>query len=353
MILFLLKGMTPANLFACNGIWKNNILNTPIIFPQHYIKCLYCFLLICISACQPLPHENKQRIQAAQLVMEDHVLNDRIYDVANKQYIDKAQLLSNILSSQYILLGETHDNIRHHLNQAWVIDNLAKQSHSTSVSFEMIDNTQAKVIADVNIKTADKLVDLLNQHKSGWEYETYYKGLFESVLQAGFRIYPANIERQKLIDIIRQNKTELPNEIEQLIAEVSLTHDMESSLQNEIIESHCGMIDQETAQPMMQGQRIRDVTMALSLLNSDSEKRVIIAGSGHVRKDRGVPLYLASQDKAGRSIAVSMLEVEQDHIDIASYQTFWDANELPFDYVWFTARASREDPCFGFKMTTQ
>ena len=301
-----------------------------------------------------MPVDNKHRVQPAQLILEDHILNDRIYDVENDRFIDKAQLLSNISVGKYILLGETHDNIRHHLNQAWVIDNLARQTYSTSVSFEMINDTQGIFIADKDIKTPDDLIDLLNHNKSSWEYETYYKGLFESVLQAGFRIYPANIERRKLSEIIRQNKSELPTETEQLMLQVSLTHDMENSLQEEIIESHCGMIDQKTAKPMMQGQRIRDATMALSLLNSDaSNNRVLIAGSGHVRKDRGVPMYLSSQDIEASTIAVSMLEVEQDLVDVSSYQTRWDANEFPFDYVWFTARAIREDPCLELRKKTK
>lgn len=299
-----------------------------------------------------MPVESDQLIQPSQLILEDHVLNDRIYDVENNRFIDKTQLLSKLLVSNYILLGETHDNIRHHLNQGWVIDNLARQADSTSVSFEMIDNTQAKFIAKTNIKKTDELIELLNHYNSGWEYETYYKGLFERVLQAGFRIYPANIERRKLINIIRQNNSELPTETEQLMTQVSLTHDMENSLQKEIVESHCGMIDLETAKPMMQGQYIRDATMALSLLNSDAGKRVLIAGNGHVRKDRGVPQYLSSRDKEARIITVSMREVEHDRVDIASYQTRWEAKKFPFDYVWFTARAVREDPCLDFKIQT-
>jgi len=323
-------------------------LRSFITIPQLSLKWPDIFL-ICTSLCLALPSESKEQIQVTPLIFQDHVLNDRIYDVKNNRLINKSELPGSIFSSKYILLGETHDNIQHHLNQTWIIDALAKQSFSTSVSFEMIDNTQAEFIANKNIETSNELIKLLNHYKTGWEYEAYYKGLFDSVLQAGFRIYPANIERQQLYNIIQNKKSELPIETEQLMSAVSLTHEMENSLQKEIVESHCGMIDEETAKPMMIGQRIRDATMALSLLNNDADKRVLIAGNGHVRNDRGVPLYLSSQDKEAKIIAIAMFEVEQEHVDIAPYSKRWDAEEFPFDYIWFTARANREDPCLFFE----
>ncbi len=86
--------------------------------------------------------------------------------------------------------------------------------------------------------------------------------------------------------------------------------------------------------------------MALSLLNSSADRRVLIAGRGHVRNDRGVPVYLSARDKEARIIAIALLEVEQDKIDIAPYLDNEDVKMLSFDYVWFTARADRKDPVF-------
>lgn len=314
-----------------------------------FLKLFPCIFILVISACQVLPDIDKKQDQGTPLILKDHVLSDRVYDVDNKKFIDKPELLNRISSSKYILLGETHDNISHHRNQAWVIDNLARQHVSASAYFEMIDDVQSESIVNKNIKTADELIKLLNNHKSGWEYEIYYKGLFESVLKAGFVFHAANIERQKLRSIIKQNNNLLPIETEKLLSEVSLTHEMEHSLQEDIIDSHCGMIGEEAAKSIMLGQRIRDATMALSLLNSSADKNVLIAGSGHVRKDRGVPIYLAKRDKDVKSTVISMLEVEQDKVDLASYLARWNTKDFPSDYVWFTARADREDPCLHFK----
>ena len=57
---------------------------------------------------------------------------------------------------------------------------------------------------------------------------------------------------------------------------------------------------------------------------------MLIAGNGHVRKDRGVPWYLARMRPDARIVSVGLIEVAAGRRRPA---------ELPFDYVWFTPRA--------------
>ncbi len=130
----------------------------------------------------------------------------------------------------------------------------------------MIDDTQAEFIASRDIKKSDDLIKLLNHYKTAWQYEDYYKILFDSALEGELKILPANIERKKLYNIIRHDKNKLPIETERLMSEVSLTADLENSLQKEIVESHCGMIEKETAKPMMTGQQIRDCNYGIKFV---------------------------------------------------------------------------------------
>jgi uncharacterized iron-regulated protein len=64
---------------------------------------------------------------------------------------------------------------------------------------------------------------------------------------------------------------------------------------------------------------------------------VLIAGNGHVRKDRGVPWYLAQLRPAARIVSIGLIEVEDDLDDAG--------DDLPYDYVWFTPRVDDADPC--------
>jgi uncharacterized iron-regulated protein len=69
-------------------------------------------------------------------------------------------------------------------------------------------------------------------------------------------------------------------------------------------------------------------------------RSVLITGSGHARRDRGVPLYLPGVD----IVTIGFVEVDADRKSPRDYLAglFSPAS---FDYLWFTSRAEREDPC--------
>ncbi|MGH6914009.1 MAG: ChaN family lipoprotein, partial [Geminicoccales bacterium] len=90
---------------------------------------------------------------------------------------------------------------------------------------------------------------------------------------------------------------------------------------------------------MMRVQRARDAMMADRLAaTSGKAGGVLIAGNGHVRKDRGVPWYLARLRPDARSVSIGLLEVQDDVLE--------PPPDLPYDYVWFTPRIDDSgDPC--------
>lgn len=282
------------------------------------------------------------------LLFADHPLVDKVYDVHGRQLIDKPHLFEKLATAGYVLVGEIHDNVSTHRNEAEVIDFLATRNRVTDVAFEMIDDNQEKFIRDMQINSVGQLIGLLNHVDSGWDYETYYRPVFESVIRAGFRISPANIDRGRLMDIVMGHSSGIPDGTSRLLSVTHFTPELEMEMQNDIIESHCNMLDPEQALPMVQAQRIRDATMAASLLNSSADLKVLIAGDGHVRRDSGVPRYILAQERMATVVSVAMIEVDEDRDEIISYAVDWGNNGLPFDYVWFTARADREDPCIEF-----
>ena len=309
-------------------------------------------ILIVIPACNTLHTETTNGMQASDLLLKDHNLVDRVWDVQTEQFIDKSQLLASIMQADYVLLGENHDNISHHMNQAWLIGNLSKKEHEASVSFEMIDNQQGDLLTNKNIISSAVLIDTLNQFKSSWNYETYYSILFDKVIQAGFKIYPANIDRQTLTHSVMQSNQSLSPRLRQILSQTSLPAEQKAVLQEQIIKSHCGMLDTEMVDRMVEMQRIRDAAMTVSLLNSEADLKVLFAGINHVRKDYGVPMYLLQENNKTTIVSVAPIEVESDHNDITDYIKHWEDGNLPLDYIWFTARAERptgEDFCASLK----
>ena len=107
------------------------------------------------------------------------------------------------------------------------------------------------------------------------------------------------------------------------------------ALERDIIDGHCGAAPEANRLAgMVAAQRARDAHMAF-VLRSPS---VLIAGAGHARRDRGVPLYLGDSDV----LSIAFIEVEPGKASPEAY-----AERASFDYVWFTPRAARADPCAG------
>ena len=307
------------------------------------------FVVISFTACHSFQNNQVKSEQPAKLLHSDHILVDNIWDVQGKKVIDKNQLIKKLLNADYVLLGEIHDNISHHKNEAWVVDNLAMHDRLAAVSFEMIDNEQGRLIENENIDSATTLIELLNQYKTSWGYETYYRLLFDRVIAANIRIHPANINRKTINKIVMKGEQQLDQELQQILDQTPLSSEQRSDMEREIILSHCGYQAKEMIEPMIRVQRIRDAAMAASLLNSKSDIKILIAGSGHVRNDHGVPIYLHQEEKDANVISVALYEIQENAIDINTYIKQWDNEKIPFDYVWFTATAEREDPCIKLK----
>jgi uncharacterized iron-regulated protein len=91
---------------------------------------------------------------------------------------------------------------------------------------------------------------------------------------------------------------------------------------------------------MVAAQRARDAIMAQTV--QAHAAAVLIAGNGHVRRDFGVPHYLA-QYADGQDVAVvGFIEVDSAKPAPTDYVT---AGAPEYDYVVFTPRTPRPDPC--------
>jgi uncharacterized iron-regulated protein len=119
--------------------------------------------------------------------------------------------------------------------------------------------------------------------------------------------------------------------------EAPLSPDQTHDLMEEMRVSHCGHLPEAMLAPMALAQRARDATMAV-VMNDMVTPVVLIAGDGHARTDRGVPAHLRALSPNARIVSVAFVEVQADVRAPGS---------APYDYVWYTPRASDEDPCAG------
>jgi uncharacterized iron-regulated protein len=104
---------------------------------------------------------------------------------------------------------------------------------------------------------------------------------------------------------------------------------------------------------MINAQRARDAVMAAAMLGHAESGAVLIAGSGHGRLDFGVPVYLAHRRPQARVVSVALVEVESGKTVPHDYSALANAagSAPAFDFVWFTPRAQRKEPCEGLDLS--
>ena len=176
-----------------------------------------------------------------KLLLTDHQRVVKIWDVEQQAFLDQDMLVARMLDSEYLLLGERHDNPVHHQHQSWAIKQLANNGKQASVAFEMIDSEQGVRLAEQKITSTEQLIAELNLSKTGWDYENRYKALFAEVIDAGYSIDSANLNRQQLMNIIMQGEDELPEVYQHMLDATPLSAEQMKASQQEIIHSHCGM----------------------------------------------------------------------------------------------------------------
>jgi uncharacterized iron-regulated protein len=122
---------------------------------------------------------------------------------------------------------------------------------------------------------------------------------------------------------------------------------LRDALVAELEGSHCGVIPPSAFAAMSMAQRYIDAHMAGRTLEAASEHggAFLLAGNGHARTDRGVRYFLKQRAPARAAISVMLLEVEDGKTDAAAYIPRDPYGNPAADYVLFTPRHNRADPC--------
>jgi uncharacterized iron-regulated protein len=287
-----------------------------------------------------------------------HPLAGRIYDVAKGTLADPVPAAGGpvlLLPEGLVLLGEMHDNPAHHQVQAWLIADAlkARPQWRPAVVFEQIDSSRQEAVdrfetLDAGARTADSLFGLLKWQESGWPPADIYRPLFEAVLGARLPVYAGDLPRAQMRSVARSGLMQIAaEERTRLGLDRPLPAPLADAVRQELEESHCGALPPQALGGMAVAQRYRDAYMAGALFDAASRhgSAVLIAGNGHVRTDRGVPWHLRQRAPGTPVTAVLVVEVEDGKTEPADYVTRDPDGHPAADFMIFTPRASREDPC--------
>ena len=287
----------------------------------------------------------------------DHPLTGRIWATRDGTFIEPHQLLGRLATARFVLLGEKHDNPDHHRLQAWLVRQLLAAGRRPAVAFEMLSDAQADALhrhLAAAPTDAAGLGRAVGWDASGWPDWAQYRPIAEAALRAGVPILPANIPPAAARAVARGSLAALdPALVARYGLDQPLPAASAASLAAELRRAHCGHASEAMLAGMATAQRARDARMAESLLGGGGrDGAVLIAGAGHVRRDRGVPSYLAAREPRSRVVSVAFLEVQDSRVTPRAHAASFD-DDLPFDYVWFTPRMDDEDPCDRFRRTPE
>jgi uncharacterized iron-regulated protein len=282
----------------------------------------------------------------------DHPLAGRVWEVGGERFVTPAMLAAELAGARYLLLGEKHDNPDHHRLQAWVLRELQARGRAPLVAFEMLHAGQAEALARHLAQRPGQLAGLaeaVGWPSSGWPEWSLYEPIFAVAVAARWPLATANLPPAEIRRIAAEGLAALGAERAATLGlDRPLGEAAEASLAAEIEASHCGHATPALIAGMSAAQRVRDAVMADAVLSAGAEGAVLITGTGHARRDRGVPWYLAARGVAEGVVTVALVEVQEGVEDPRGVAGSFEGS-LPFDYLWFTPRVDDEDPCEKFR----
>lgn len=285
-----------------------------------------------------------EAVKPQPLLLNEHPLVETIWDVKAKKRITLAELKSKIKGIDHVMLGEKHDNPRHHQIQAQMIDVLGKAGQKPFIVFEMIGPDKTEIIDNARLDYVEQLGVALEWKENGWPDWSIYQPIAETLLRHDMSFMPGAPDYALLVTIGHGGA--MPPSIgKELRWEQTYNEQQAESLMQELERGHCNQLERISLEPLAWMQRLKDATMGAFMRVAKFRNRgsVLIAGTGHTRKDRGAPWFL---DKTSSRVGLAMYEVVRGQEDATTYPEF---NPALHDYIWFTARVDEKDPCQEFK----
>lgn len=238
-------------------------------------------------------------------------------------------LVARARAADIVLLGELHDNAAHHAARARLV--LALGDGVTVVAEQLERGRRVAPGPDVRSHLVSAGFD-----ERGWRWPLH-EALFAPLLAAGVPVLGGNAPSALVRRVAREGESAWPDDLA-VVARAAgpLAGAGLAALDADLIEGHCGHLPPARLPAMRAAQGLRDASMWQALAEAPGRRKVLVAGNGHVRRDYGVPRF---------AVAAPVLKL--------FCVGFWEAGDplagAPFDALWITRRAEREDPCAGMK----
>lgn len=301
-----------------------------------------------------------------------HPLVAKVYRIGpDKDELEPVNRLAGIAGLRYldskdryaiVLLGDVHDNPEHHWFRARVVPAELGQGLPPSpvaLVFEQfrsdqqpaLDRFMARRTTSPASATLEELKRSGDWSGSGGSKYSYDPLLERIVGPHSLAVCGGDAPGDVVRRAAREGEVALSSgERTRFALDTPLGGRLDASL-TEIEGAHCGMVPKAAFGNMAFAQRYRDAHLADATLQATEKhgSAILIAGNGHVRTDRGVPWYIRQRATGQKVVAVMLVEVEGGKTDPEAYVPRDPDGNPAADYLIFTPRAGRSDPCGGMR----
>lgn len=284
----------------------------------------------------------------------DHPLVGRIWQPATQSWVSPDEFRGALAKAHFAVLGETHDNPDHHRLQAEWLQVVVDAGRRPALAFEMLDVGQQPAVDEFlrgHPVSAAGLGAAVAWDKSGWPPWSYYQPIAQVALDHDLPIFAANLPTDEVKSAALKGFGSLGAEtVAKLGLDQPLPQPWPEVMREELYKGHCELVPKPALNGMIDAQRARNAIMASRARDAAGpDGAVLIVGAGHARTDFGVPMILRQSAPAASVLSVAMVEVQAGRDQPSDYAREYSVDKLPFDYVVFTPRAKREDPCVALR----
>ena len=245
-----------------------------------------------------------------------------------------ADALDALPAADVVILGEVHDNPVHHINQTRAVAAIAPKA----LVFEMLSPDQASRVTPLLRADRAALEAALGWNDSGWPDFAMYHPIF---LAAPAAVVLGGALPQQ--DVRRSMTDGAAAVFGDGAARYGLALPLEPAEQAareaDQKTAHCNALPDALLPGMVDAQRLRDAALARAAVQAfdvTGGPVVVITGSGHADRARGIPVALAEAAPDLRVLSVGQVEGEP-------------GPDAPFDLWIATPPHPRPDPCAAFR----
>lgn len=290
-------------------------------FGQRFLGLVLC--VFSLSACGSYRSSSLGLVQKAA-----------IYDLNKQSWVGWSEAQEAFDDYDVIVVGEIHDQEKHHWIQARLIRELAARQQKIVVGLEHLRQNQQSVLDKFRRAQLDlpELREALYWDRSGWPAWEMFEPIFAEAFAADVRLIALDMEAEQLGELRRGQVG--ADFLKAWGLNKSLPLESQSKLEKTLVEGHDFEISKEMLYTMQLIQRARDATMAArlhrALRNSGAQLALMFCGAGHARKDWGVTKDFKMLEEDLKVLSIGLLPERAREL----IQT--EKDEALFDWVWWT-----------------